>query len=343
MNLRKSILYCLMAFSWLTGCRAKDETPFSVKPVDNIEALWQIIDTKYCYIEDKSINWAAMHYEYIAKAKELKQGDQVALFDLCASMLDSLKDGHVNLYSGFDVSRNTAWYDTFPANYDSKLQALYLHDYRVAGSLYYCTVDNDSIGYIYYSSFSNSFGVGNLAWVFAAFKECKGLIIDVRQNGGGSIENAYLLAAPFFKENQTIGYWQHKTGPGHHDFSDMEPMTLDASLSSVKWDKPVVVLCNRRSYSATNLFVSLMRYAEKATIVGGISGGGGGMPLSYELPIGWLVRFSSVRMYDREKNDIEQGIEPDVLVTMQSTDKDDIIEKAIELINQDTQKFKITE
>ena len=115
----------------------------------------------------------------------------------------------------------------------------------------------------------------------------------------------------------------------------MEPMTLNASLSPVKWSKPVIVLCNRRSYSATNLFVSLMRYAKHATIVGGISGGGGGMPMSYELPCGWTVRFSSVRMYDRDKNDIEQGVTPDVLVTMQSTDRDDIIEKAIELINQE--------
>ncbi len=55
--------------------------------------------------------------------------------------------------------------------------------------------------------------------------------------------------------------------------------------------------------------------------------------MSYELPCGWMVRFSSIRMYDLDKNDIEEGIEPDVLVTLQSEDKDDIIEKAIELIN----------
>lgn len=335
MNTRKVISYILIIVSLLTGCRAKDEIPFSTSPVDNIEALWQIIDTKYCYIEDKGINWAAIHYDYIAKAKEIEKGNQVALFDLCASMLDSLRDGHVNLYSAFDVSRNTAWFDTFPANFDTRLQAHYLHDYRIAGSLNYCTIDEGRVGYVYYASFSNGFGVANLGAVFGMFKNCKGLIIDVRQNGGGSIENAYLLAAPFFTENQTIGYWQHKTGTGHNDFSPMEPMTLDASLSPLKWDKPVIVLCNRRSYSATNLFVSMMRYAAHATIVGGISGGGGGMPLSYELPIGWMVRFSSVRMYDRDKMDIEQGVSPDVLVTMQSTDKDDIIEKAIELINEE--------
>jgi hypothetical protein len=37
-------------------------------------------------------------------------------------------------------------------------------------------------------------------------------------------------------------------------------------------------------------------------------------------------------MYDRGKKDIEPGIEPDIVVTMTSTDKDDIIEKAIQVI-----------
>ena len=40
-------------------------------------------------------------------------------------------------------------------------------------------------------------------------------------------------------------------------------------------------------------------------------------------------------MYDADKEDIEEGIEPDVKVTMVSTDQDDIIEKAIELIEND--------
>lgn len=333
MSLQQHIVCTLTALCLLTACRSKDEVMFTTDPVANIEALWQIIDTKYCYIEDKGIDWQAIHDEYTARAALLKHDDPIALFDLCASMLDSLKDGHVNLYSDFDRSFNTAWYDTFPANYDAKLQALYLHDYRIAGGLYYCTIDNGNIGYIYYASFSSAINSSHLAWVLSAFKDCKGLIIDVRNNGGGDITNAYRLAAPFFQDNKVIGYWQHKTGTGHNDFSALEPMTLNASQVSDKWQKPVAVLCNRRSYSATNLFVSMMRYAELSTVIGGRSGGGGGMPMSYELPNGWMVRFSSVRMVDRDKRDIEQGIEPDIPVNLHSPDKDDIIERAITLIN----------
>lgn len=323
------LLVCLLS---LSACHTKEEMAFSMDPVENIEALWQIIDTKYCYVENKGVNWNAIHDIYTAKASMLPQNDQIALFDLCAEMLDTLKDGHVNLYTPFDVSSCSAWYDSYPANYDSQLQKLYLHDYRIAGGLYYCTVANDSIGYIYYPSFSNAFSGTNIYWVFTAFKDCKGLIIDVRNNGGGELSNAYLLAAPFFSEDRVVGYQQHKTGPGHSDFSSLEEQKVDASAVASKWKRPVVVLTNRRSYSATNSFISMMRYADNAILVGGVSGGGGGMPMSYEMPCGWTVRFSSVRMYDRDKKDIEQGITPDVTVNMVSTDKDDIIEKAIDII-----------
>ena len=65
----------------------------------------------------------------------LDKQDPVALFDLCAGMLDSLHDGHVNLYTPFDVSHSTAWYDTFPANYNSQIQAMYMQNpRRILGS-----------------------------------------------------------------------------------------------------------------------------------------------------------------------------------------------------------------
>lgn len=335
MKARNYIIVVAACIVTLAGCHSKEEMAFSTDPVENIEALWQIIDTRYCYVESKGVDWDSIHNVYVARAAQVDKNDPVALFDLCAAMLNTLQDGHVNLYSPFDVSRCSSWYDTFPANFDSRLQALYLHDYRTAGGLYYCTIANDSIGYIYYPSFSSGFSSANLHWVFQSFEHCRGLIIDVRNNGGGDLNNAYRLASPFFTENRIVGYWQHKTGPGYADFSKMEALHSDTALVSDKWQRPVIVLCNRRSYSAANSFVNMMRYADNATLVGGISGGGGGMPMSYELPCGWTVRFSSVRMFDADKHDIEDGIVPHVLVNMTSTEKDDIIETAIRLINSD--------
>lgn len=304
-------------------------------PLENFEALWQIIDEKYCYLEDKNIDWDSIYRVYYPQFDTLhiaQYEDHFIMFDLMEEMINQLNDGHVNLYSSFDISVCNSWYDGYPYNFDLEiLTKYYLKDYRRANGLNYCKINNDSIGYVYYSSFSNSFSLNNWIAILNYFSNCKGIIIDVRNNGGGSMDNAYKLATPFFSQDTIVGYWQHKSGNGHKDFSELKSMQIKDTKGW--WKRPVIVLCNRQSYSAANFFVSIMRYADNCLIIGGESGGGGGMPMSYELPNGWMVRFSSIKMFDREKHSIENGITPHILVNQSSTDKDNLIEEAIYFIH----------
>ena len=309
-------------------------------PAANFEALWKIIDEKYCLFDDKTANWDSVYSAYHQRfdtMKIVKYEDYYRLFDGLEEMLNELEDGHVNLYSPFDISVCSKWYEGYPQNFDSEiLSKYYLKDYRRANGLNYSRIDGDSIGYVYYGSFSDGFSLTNWLAVLNYFAKCRGIVLDVRNNGGGSMENAYRLAAPFFTKDTVVGYWQHKSGPGHEEFSEYEPMIMNESMGI--WRRPVVVLCNRRSYSAANFFVSMMRYADNCLILGGKSGGGGGMPMSYELPNGWMVRFSSVKMYDRDMQSIEDGVRPHLLVNQHSEDKDDLIEEAVDLINSAYQK-----
>ena len=304
-------------------------------PLENFEALWKIIDEKYCYLEEKGVNWDSIYTVYrplFDTLEVVEYKDQLVVFDLMEQMINELEDGHVNLYSSFDVSYCSSWYEGYPENFNADLiNNKYLKEYRQAGGLAYSKIDGDSIGYVYYGSFSNGFSLSNALSVFNDFIKCRGIVLDVRNNGGGSVENAYKLASLFFTQDTVVGYWQHKSGPGREEFSDLEKMRLDNTRGY--WQRPVIVLCNRHSYSATNFFVSIMRYAPNCLILGGKSGGGGGMPLSYELPNGWIVRFSSVRMYDRDKVSIEGGVTPDKVVNMKSLQTDDIIDEAVRIIN----------
>jgi hypothetical protein len=303
----------------------------------NFEALWKIIDTKYCFLEYKNINWDSIYSVYNQQVSD--STDQFAFFDLMGGMLGELRDGHVNLSSNFDRSRYWKWYTDYPANFSSMLiySPRYLGDnYRIANGLKYALISNDSIGYIYYGSFSSGFSDSNMKYVFSYFSKCKGLIIDVRDNGGGSLENSKKLASYFFKEETVTGYMSHKTGDGHNDFS--KPVAIKTPANKyIQWQRPVAILSNRLSYSATNDFVNRMKQSQNAVIVGDRTGGGGGLPLSSELPNGWLVRFSSSPMFDINMQQTEWGIDPDVFESIKPNDEengiDTIIEKAISLIN----------
>ena len=291
----------LSLFLLLTSCIREEE--YDNSATGNFEALWTLIDEHYCYLDYKGIA--------------------------------ELKDGHVNLYSAWNTARYWDWYLDYPRNFSEALIEDYLgRDYRIGGGARY-TILKDNIGYVYYPDFSAGIGDGNLDEMLLYLGVCNGLIIDVRGNGGGNLTTSSKLAARFTNERVHVGYLQHKTGPGHSDFSDPEPLYIDPS-DGVRWQKPVVVLTNRHSYSATNDFVNSMRCFPQVTLVGDRTGGGGGMPFSSELPNGWGVRFSASPTLDADGQHIEDGIDPDIHVDMTEEDEargvDTIIEAAREAL-----------
>jgi C-terminal processing protease CtpA/Prc len=302
-------------------------------PAGNFEALWDIIDRQYCFFDYKAeeygLDWDAVYRKY--KCKVADGMSSAGLFEVLGDMLDELRDGHVNLYAAHDVARYWDFREGYAANFSDEIQVGYLGtDYKIASGLRY-TILPDNIGYIYIPSFSNGIGEGNLDECLHALALCRGLIVDVRNNGGGNLSNAETVAARFTNERVLTGYICHKTGAGHDEFSSPEPIYLDSS-DGIRWQKSVCVLTNRSSYSATNDFVKMMRALPLVTVVGDRTGGGSGLPFSAELPNGWGVRFSACPSFDADMRHTEFGIEPDVRVDMSDGDRargvDTIIETA---------------
>lgn len=332
------LLFCCLPI--LTGCIREDE--YSNDPMGNFEQLWKTIDQKYCFLEAKGIDWDAVHEEYKNLIIPTMTNDD--LFDVLSNMLYILKDGHVNLSSAKRVSYYDAWYHGYDWNYrEDILYQYYLgsasKDYYTAAGMKYKIFDNN-IGYIRYESFSDGIGNGNLDEILLYLAPCNGLIIDVRDNGGGNLTNSTRIAARFTNEKVLTGYISHKTGTGHNDFSTPEPIYLEPS-NSIRWQKKVVILTNRRCYSATNDFVNLMRSIEngaKVIQVGDWTGGGSGLPFSSELPNGWSIRFSASPHFDKNMQPLEEGIKPDILINMSEYDqlkhKDTLIEKAFEILSE---------
>jgi len=313
--------FIILSFICILYSSCFHEDTFENTKRGNFEALWKILDEKYCFFEYKNIDWDEVYQRYSARIDENMDND--ALFDLMGEMLDELKDGHVNLVANHDRTRYWKWYLDYPDNFDEKVQRddKYLGtDYMQAGGLKYRRLE-DNIGYIYYGSFDNGLGGANLSEALNRLAVCDGIILDVRNNGGGMLTNSEKLAERFFEEKTLVGYMQHKTGKGHNDFSKPYEIYVEPPEDRVRYLKQVVVLINRRCYSAANDFVNAMSYAPNVTLMGDNTGGGSGLPFSSELPNGWGIRFSASPILNAEKKHIEFGIEPDIKVK-DMTDQD---------------------
>jgi hypothetical protein len=319
----------------LTSCIDEDEYPNT--PEGNLEALWRIIDEHYCFLDYKheayGLDWNQVYQKYRPRVNANMSKAQ--LFEVLADMLGELRDGHVNLSAAHDYSRYWSWRENYATNFSDSLLRRYLGtDYRIAAGIDYRVLD-DNTGYVRYDDFTNAIGDGNLDEVMIHLMHCSGLIIDIRGNGGGLLTNAEKLASRFCNETTHVGYYRHKTGPGHNEFSLKEKRYLHPA-SGIRWQKPVVVLTNRQVFSAANEFVMYMKELPRVTIVGDHTGGGAGMPFNSSLPNGWNIRFSAVPMYDASGHSCEFGIEPDYYVSMTDEDfargRDTIIEYARALL-----------
>lgn len=328
-------LLLFLCASLLSGCVKEDE--FANNPRGNFEALWRIIDEHYCFFDYKAkqygLDWNDVYARY---SKQINgQMTEGQLFEVLGNMLGELRDGHVNMYTSFNIARNWSWRENYPSNVNDSLINRYLGtDYRISNGMKYRILD-DNIGYIRCATFEYGLGSGNLNEILAYFLTARGLIIDIRNNGGGMISSAEELAARFTNDDILVGYFQHKTGRGHNDFSAMKEQWLHPSRG-LRWQKPVVVLTNRGVYSAANEFVKYMKCCPNVKIVGDTTGGGAGLPFSSELPNGWSVRFSACPIYDKDGQSTEFGIPPDVHAGLNRLDFfsgiDTVIEQARKIL-----------
>lgn len=333
----KRIYYIIALLSvFFTSCHSVEE--YENDPKGNFEALWTILDEHYCFFREKGIDWDEVHARYSRQISP--KMTQRELFDVCSAMLEELQDGHVNLTSSFDVSYYTKWWSDYPQNYDERLIEEHYFNFglRQASSLKYGVL-KENVGYIRYSSFSGAIGEGNLDAVLSYLATCQGLIIDVRDNGGGDLTNVDILVARFITERKLMGYLVHKKSPARDDFSEPYAYYIDpAPKGRVMWGKPVIVLTNRSTFSAANNFVSVMKSLPQVKIAGDVTGGGSGMPFTSELPIGWGIRFSSCSVLDGNGNITEFGISPSAGLKVDLDENlalqgiDTILEKAIETL-----------
>ena len=161
---------------------------------------------------------------------------------------------------------------------------------------------NDSIGYMKIKSFGEATYTEMLASLAQLNSQgMKGLVIDLRDNGGGYLQAAVNMANEFLPKNRLIVYTQGRKSP-RTDY------TSDGRGNFQKL--PLVVLINEGSASSSEIFSGAMQDNDRATIVGRRSFGKGLVQQQIGFPDGSMIRLTVARYYTPSGRCIQKPYQP---------------------------------
>jgi len=166
-------------------------------------------------------------------------------------------------------------------------------------------IDNE-IGYIKLESFDDDIAKDFKAlYSKLAAKEIKGLIIDVRDNFGGSL-NQVVEICDFLLPKCTIVSVQGQRTEKEYYYSDETGISI-----------PITVLVNKNSASASEVLAGALKDNKRATLVGNKTFGKGLVQNSTEFDDGSAIYYTEARYFTPSGICIHGiGIEPDIKVSL---------------------------
>ncbi len=308
------------------------------RSVEDFEAAWSFIDSVYPMLQEKGIDWDSVHNSNRPRAEAARGDDE---HQLLHDLLETLRDGHA--YYQTEGGGVVFPYVPDRLRRDKPTFSPYVLRRYVPGKL--TVVGNrtmeygfleGNLGYLRLTTFDPTRALDDLPAVMNALAATEGMILDIRNNDGGELENVarvvgWFLEAPMHWPD---GFSQREV------LVDFEPPVEPVS-GSLRYSRPVVVLINGAARSAADLMAELMGHLPQVTLVGDTTAGIACQ--DYEdvngdlrLPSGLLIHIPTgcLRRYDGVP--VEWfGIPPDVRVTQTVEDvragRDLQLEAAMEL------------
>jgi carboxyl-terminal processing protease len=201
------------------------------------------------------------------------------------------------------------------------------------------------IAYVAANTFGSDTVVKEFDKFFPKILDAKGLIIDVRNNGGGSSEIGYALIARLIDKpiTQTSLWRTRDYRPVFRAWN--RPMPLfeggDSGVVEPRGERPfsgpVEVLIGPNTYSAAEDFLVPLKMSGRASLVGSPTGGSTGQPLIVEV-YGAYARICT--KWDRMPDGTEfvgVGVQPDVRVELTrqaiAAGRDPVLERAVQILS----------
>lgn len=194
-------------------------------------------------------------------------------------------------------------------------------------------LDDDTL-YIEISTFNDNTSDEFRNLLSGLEKDPKNIILDLRDNGGGLLSQAIEISR-YFTPGGVVLY---ETGRNQ---KNLTPFIVDGNLFL---KKPLVVLVNENSASASEVLAGAIQDYKSGTLIGDNTFGKAVVQSIYPLPTGGALKLTTQRYLTPTKRDLsKEGLTPDIKIVMTEEDYKKIDYTALPDMNNDLQLIEAIE
>ena len=163
--------------------------------------------------------------------------------------------------------------------------------------------------------------------------DARGVILDLRGNGGGDAEAMTNIASTFLETDSNLGRFTDRFGVTFTIFTHSRSLFSPDKIAPTRL--PLIVLTSERTSSAAEIFIEALKVSKRATILGTETCGCVlAVRTRHQLPDGGLLDISELDYQTAQGRRLEgQGIKPDEVVRVERSDlysgRDRVMEVAI--------------
>jgi C-terminal processing protease CtpA/Prc len=281
--------YLILAFVFI-GLTSCEKVFFETQPENNPEALfedlWSTFNTGYANFEERGVDWQEQYNIYRPQVTQSTAEEE--LYSVFKQMLSSLNDGHVSLtipdqkeFISNQIIEQEIDDDLFDLNLiktnymtsDPKVNGYDANTYGWIGD----------VGYVHLQWISDN--IPDVNDILDYFSSAKGIVFDLRHNGGGDFTWAYNMFSRLTNEERYVHRSKTKNGEGPDDYTDWYNWNIYPS--GEYFDKPIVLLTDRYTISAGERMVMAFKVLPNVTHLGDTTNGAIATKIGKELANGW--------------------------------------------------------
>ena len=299
------------------------------------DQLWEAFDRKYAmFVLRPGVDWAKLREEYRPQAIASKSTLEFA--EVCAEMLKPLRDLHVWLTV---AGENVPVFNRLrTANSNPSAHEAILGNLHKEGDEVQWAVTGDKIGFIAIYAWNDTKIPTECGEALEQMRDTRGLIVDMRLNGGGGEPLAEQFASRFLEKEFVYAYSQFRNGPSHTNLTEKYERKV-APRGPWRYNRPVILLIGQKCMSSSESFVGMMTGDPDVTTMGDHTCGSSGNPEIIHLPLEMTVSVPKWIDYLPDGTTLdERGVQPQIPFTPASGafegNRDDLLTAALERLRQ---------